>query len=75
MRSCIAEETCMFCSILADTVNSFMLALERKAFKKAATKEVFEAILKELKITFMEEHFKFLNDKVLEGKMSFNLWT
>ena len=35
---CIAEETRMFCSILVDTVNNFMLALEQKALKKLPQK-------------------------------------
>ena len=45
-----------------------MLVLERKAFKKAATKKVFEAILEELKTDFMEEPFKTLNENSLKGK-------
>ena len=33
MRNWIAKDASMFCSILADTVNKFMLALERNALK------------------------------------------
>ena len=40
-----------------------MLTLERRALKKAATKEAFEAILEELKTAFMEKPFKTLNEK------------
>ena len=72
-RKWTAEETNLFCSILADLVAKFMLALEWKALKKVATKEVFEAILEELKTTFMEEPFKTLNEKSLKGKESLNL--
>ena len=46
----------------------FMLILERKALKKVAAKEVFEAILEELKTDFMEELFKTLSEKSLKGK-------
>ena len=46
----------------------FMLIFERKALKNAATKEVFEAILEELKTDFMEETFKTLNKNSLKGK-------
>ena len=63
----------MFALILADTVNKAMLTSKRKAFKKAATKDIFAAVLDELKITFMEEPFKSLNDKVLKGKESINM--
>ena len=45
-----------------------MLVLERKAFKKAATKEVFQAILEELETDFMEEQFKTLNENSLKCK-------
>ena len=68
-----AEETNLFCSILADLVTKFMLILERKAVKKVATKEVFEAITEELKTAFIEEPFKTLNEKSLKGKESLNL--
>ena len=37
-RNWTAEETNLFCSILLDPVTTFMLTLERKALKKAATK-------------------------------------
>ena len=50
----------MFCSILADSVTKFMLTLEQKALKKAAMKEVFEAIIKKLNTAFMGEPFKTL---------------
>ena len=50
-----------------------MLILERKAVKKVATKEVFEAITEELKTAFIEEPFKTLNEKSLKGKESLNL--
>ena len=39
-----------------------------KDIKKPATKEVFEAILEELKTAFMEEPFKTLNETSLKGK-------
>ena len=68
-----SEETNLFCSILADLVTKFMLILERKAVKKVATKEVFEAITEELKTAFIEEPFKTLNEKSLKGKESLNL--
>ena len=68
-----AEETNLFCSILADPVTKFMLILERKAVKKVTTKEVFEAITEELKTAFIEEPFKTLNEKSLKGKESLNL--
>ena len=38
-----------------------MLTLEQKTLKKAATEEIFEAILEELETAFMEEPFKTLN--------------
>ena len=47
-RNWTAEKTNLFCSILADPVTKFILTLERRVFKKAATKEVFEVILEEL---------------------------
>ena len=50
-----------------------MLTLERKALKKGATKEAFEAVLEELRTAFMEEPFKALNEKSLKGKESLNL--
>ena len=50
-----------------------MLILERKAVKKVATKEVFEAITEELKTTFIEEPSKTLNEKSLKDKESLNL--
>ena len=56
-RNWTAKETILFWSILADLVTKFMLTWERKAVKKAATKEVF-AILEELKTVFMEEPSK-----------------
>ena len=68
-----AEETNVFCSTLADPVTKFMLTLEWKTLKKAATKEVFEVILEELKTAFMEETFKTLSKKSLKGKESLNL--
>ena len=71
-RNWTAEETNLFCSILADPVTKFMLILERTALKKAATKEVFEAIIEELKTAFMEEAFKTLNETSLKGKKSLN---
>ena len=37
-RNWTAEETNLFCSSLLDPVTTFMLTLERKALKKAATK-------------------------------------
>ena len=46
-RNWTAEQTNLFCSILADPVTKFILTFERKALKKAATKDVFEAILEE----------------------------
>ena len=46
MRNWAAEETNLFCSILKDRVTKFMLTLEQRTFKKAAAKEVFEAIMK-----------------------------
>ena len=58
MRNWTAEGTDLFCSIFLDLVIKFMLTLERKVLKKAATKEVFEAILEELKTTSMEDHSK-----------------
>ena len=66
-------KTNLFCSILADPVTKLMLTLEQKALKKAATKEVFEAILEELKTAFMEKPFKSLNEKSLIGKESLSL--
>ena len=72
-RNWTAEETNLFCSILADPVTKFMVTLERKALKKAATKEVFEIILEDLKTVFMEERFKTLNENLLKGKESVNL--
>ena len=47
-RNWTAEETNLFCSILVDPVTKFMLTLERKALKKAATKEVFERRTKQI---------------------------
>ena len=68
-----AEETYRFCLIVVDTVNKAMLTSKRWTFKKAVTKNVFEAVLDELKITFMEERFKYLNYKVLKDKESINM--
>ena len=48
-RNCTSIETNQFCSILADSVNQFMITFERKALKKASTKVVFEEVLEELK--------------------------
>ena len=73
MRNWTAEGTDLFCSIFLDLVIKFMLTLERKVLKKAATKEVFEAILEELKTTSMEEPFKTLKGKLLKGKESLKL--
>ena len=73
MRNWTAEGTKLFCSIFLDLVIKFMLTLERKVLKKAATKEVFEAILEELKTTSMEEPFKILKGKLLKGKESLKL--
>ena len=56
-----AEQTNLFSSMLADPVTKFMLILERKALEKSAIKEIFGAILGELKTAFMEKHFKSLN--------------
>ena len=72
-RSWTAEQTHLFCSILADPVTTFMLTLERVIKKKGVTKEVFEAILGELKTAFMEKPFKSLNEKSLKGKGLLNL--
>ena len=72
-RNCTAEETNLFCSILVDPVTKFMLTLEQKALKKAATEEIFEAILEELETAFMEEPFKNLSKQSLKGKESLNL--
>ena len=44
-----------------------------KAINSATSKEVFEAILEELKTAFMEELFKSLNEKSLKCKESLNL--
>ena len=49
-KSSTAEETNVFCLILTDTINKFMLELKRKAFAKAVLKELFEAILEEFKV-------------------------
>ena len=62
-RNSTAQETNFF----------FLLTLERKILKRAATKEVFDAILKQLKTAFMEESFKTLNEKSLQCKESLNL--
>ena len=70
-RNWTAEESKLFCSILADPGTMFMLTLERKALIKAVTKE--DAILEELKTAFMGEQFKTLKEKSLKGKKSFNL--
>ena len=51
-RKWTVEETNLFCSLLAEPVTKFMLTLEQKTLKKAATKEVFDAILEKLKSAF-----------------------
>ena len=52
-------ETEEFCRVLADPDSDFCLTLEKKALKKTANKEVFEAIQAELKThtrTYKETH-------------------
>ena len=68
-RNWTAEETTLSCLILADPVTKFMLTSIEKT-ENAATKEVFETTLEEVKTGFMEEPFKTLNGKSLKGKES-----
>ena len=67
-RNWTIAETNLFCSVLVDPLNQFMISLEKKALKKSSTKEVFEEILKELKKTMDEEPFKTINEEALSNK-------
>ena len=67
-RNWTKEETELFCEVLVDPVNNFLETLEKKALKKSSTKEVFEAILDELKTEMLKEEFIIKNDKNFNGK-------
>ena len=45
VRNWTKDETELFCNVVADPINNFVATLEKKALKKASTKEVFEDIL------------------------------
>ena len=67
-RNWTVEQTNLFVSTVADPATKFILTFEWKALEKAATKEVFGAILGKLSTAFMEKLFKTLNEKSLKGK-------
>ena len=67
-RNWTSIETNQLCSILADSLNQFMITLERKELKKVSTKVVFEEVLEELKKSFQEEPLKSLNGEALKKK-------
>ena len=74
-RNWTSEETKLFCEILVDPVNNFMVTLERKALKKASTREVFESVLEELQTALEEPSFKekkqeifILKEKIKKGE-------
>ena len=67
-RNWTSIEISQFCSILADPLNQFMMALEKKELKKVSTKVVFEEVLEELKKSFLEESLKSLNGEALKKK-------
>ena len=67
-RNWTADETNMFCEILIDPINNFMvITLEKKALKKSSTKEVFEAVAEEMREALKEEPFKSRNAKNFKG--------
>ena len=43
-RNWTIKEIKLFCEVLIDLVNNFMRTLEKKALKKASTREVFKEI-------------------------------
>lgn len=63
-----AEETNLFCETLSDSISNFILTLEKKALKKASTKEVIIEILAELLERFSEETFKSRNTHSFTSK-------
>ena len=67
-RNWTPEETLLYCEILTDPINNFMVTLEKKALKKSSTKEVFEEIAKEFEEELQKEVFKNRNAKYLKGK-------
>ena len=67
-RNWTTVETNLFCSILVDPVNSFMVTLEKRALKKTSTKDIFEQILLELKKRFKVEPYKTRNKEALSSR-------
>ena len=60
-RNWTKDETNIFCRVLADPINNFVSTLEKRALKKASTKEVFEDILAEFKANLETEEFNETN--------------
>ena len=56
-RNWTDTETEELCRILADPLNNYVSTLEEKALKKAPTREVFSAMLDEVKEAFFRPEF------------------
>jgi len=67
-RNWTFEETNLFCSILVDPTHNYLVQLEKKAIKKASTRELFQEILDELTFSFDEEPFKSVNEVALKSR-------
>ena len=67
-RNWTKAETNLFCEIPVDPINHFMQTLEQKALKKASAKEVYDAIVAEMKEAMKAEPFESRNAAYLKNK-------